>query len=230
MAGGSSPRHGANNRSTIWLPLRRRRGARGRIVPLVLDITDGRAVADALAAIAATHGPVALAILNAGTYAPDRAESWTAAAFETLVKLNLMGTAHCLEAVMPAMIARRCGHIAVVSSVAGYGGLPLSIGYGATKAALNAMTESLKFDLDRHEVRIQLVCPGFIRTPLTATNTFPMPALMEVDAAASALVKGLSRRGFEITFPRRFTFGLKLLRLLPYAAYFPLVKRMTGQR
>jgi len=124
-------------------------------------------------------------------------------------------------------VARRAGHVALVASVAGYGGLPTAAAYGATKAALINLAEALKFDLDPVGVRVSLVNPGFVRTPLTDLNEFAMPALMEADDAARALVRGLARPGFEVTFPRRFTYVLKLIRLLPYRLYFPLMARMT---
>jgi short-subunit dehydrogenase len=146
-----------------------------------------------------------------------------------LLEVNLMGVVKCLAAVVPGFISARMGHIGVVSSVAGYGGLPTAAAYGATKAALNNMTAALKFDLDRYGVKTQLVCPGFVRTPLTDRNPFPMPFLMEPEDAAEAFYKGLQSDRFEITFPRRFAIILKLLNALPYSLYFGLVKRGTGK-
>jgi NAD(P)-dependent dehydrogenase (short-subunit alcohol dehydrogenase family) len=127
------------------------------------------------------------------------------------------------------MLARGRGPLTLVSSVAGYRGLPRSIAYGSSKAAVINMAESLKLDGDRLGIRVQLVNPGFVRTPLTNRNDFPMPFLMEVDDAADALVKGLAGKAFEIAFPRRFVFLLNRLRSLPDAAYFALVSRGTGR-
>jgi short-subunit dehydrogenase len=146
------------------------------------------------------------------------------------VNVNLTGTANALAAIMPAMIARRSGQIAIVSSVAGYRGLPRAIAYSATKAALIAMAESLKFDLDRVGVMVNVVNPGFVKTPLTDRNEFPMPFLMSVEAASERIVTGLARGRFEVCFPRRFAYMLKAMRMLPYALYFPLVGRSTGGR
>jgi NAD(P)-dependent dehydrogenase (short-subunit alcohol dehydrogenase family) len=199
----------------------------GRVVVLPADVTDEAAVRAALASLDA---PVALAILNAGTYVPMGAADFSLSAWREQIELNLNGTANCLAAVMPVMIARQSGQIALVASVAGYRGLPTSLAYGATKAALINLAEALKFDLDRAGVMMNLINPGFVRTPLTDRNTFDMPFLMEPDAAADRIVRGLARDGFEVTFPRRFTFMLKALRLLPYALYFPLVARGTKQR
>jgi short-subunit dehydrogenase len=130
---------------------------------------------------------------------------------------------------MPAMIARRAGQIAIVSSVAGYRGLPRAIAYSATKAALIAMSESLKFDLDRAGVMVNVINPGFVKTPLTDKNDFPMPFLMSVEEASRRVIDGLARGRFEVCFPRRFAYILKAMRLLPYALYFPLVGRGTGR-
>ena len=133
----------------------------GAIVPVPLDVTDPEAVTRGVAGIEERLGPIALAVLNAGTYQADSAESFSAQAVRELFDLNLMGTVHGLEALLPRMIARGSVRIAVVSSAAGFRGLPRAAGYGATKAALIALCESLKFDLDPLGVTIQVVTPGF---------------------------------------------------------------------
>ena len=201
----------------------------GRIVPWPLDITDHAAVRAAVARIEAERGPIDVAVLNAGTHRPVSAADFTAQGLRELMEINVMGTAACLEALMPRMIARGQGRIAVVASVAGYRGLPTSAYYGATKAALINLTESLKFDLDRAGVTIQLIDPGFVKTPLTDKNEFAMPFLISADVAAERIARGLRGGGFEVAFPRAFVWILKLLRLLPYALYFPLVGRTTGK-
>src|SRR5690606_8449907 len=109
-----------------------------------------------------------------------------------------------------------------------YGGLPTSAAYGASKAALNTLASSLKFDLDHVNIRVQIINPGFVETPLTAKNRFAMPALVSVEAASRSIVKGLAHGGFEVAFPRRLAWTLKLANALPYALYFPLVARATG--
>lgn len=200
-----------------------------RILPTPLDITDRTAVAAAAeAVIRVFRGPPDLVVLNAGTYLPMAAETFDAARFRTQVEVNLMGTVHMLEALLPACLAARRGHIAIVASVAGYRGLPTSAAYGATKAALINLAESLKYDCDRAGVKLQLVNPGFVETPLTAKNEFAMPHLMPVGKAVARMIAGLQRGRFEITFPRRFTWQLKLLRLLPYRLYFAITRRRTG--
>lgn len=202
----------------------------GRILVAAADVTDAQAIAAAVHRVQAETGrPIALALLNAGTYMTDEAQRFDIAAFSAQVNVNLIGTANALAAVMPAMIARKAGQIAIVSSVAGYRGLPRAIAYSATKAALIAMAESLKFDLDRAGVMVNVVNPGFVKTPLTDKNEFPMPFLMSVEDASRRVIDGLARGRFEVCFPRRFAYILKAMRLLPYALYFPLVGRGTGR-
>jgi NADP-dependent 3-hydroxy acid dehydrogenase YdfG len=200
----------------------------GRLIAAPLDVTDPVACAQAVAGIEAMHGPIDLAVLNAGTHRPMSAADFSAATLRSLFDLNVMGVAHCLEPLLARMAARRAGHVAIVASVAGYGGLPTAAAYGPTKAALINMAESLKLDCDRLGIKLQLVDPGFVKTPLTDRNTFPMPFLMPVEAAVDAFVAGLAASRFEIVFPQRFALLLKLLNLLPYRAYFAAVSRITG--
>lgn len=194
-----------------------------------LDVTDRAATAAAARQITADLGPIRCAVFAAGTHVAVELDTFDAAVFRQLVEVNLMGVVHGLEAVLPAMMTARAGHIAIVSSVAGYRGLPTAAAYGATKAALINMAEALKLDCDRVGIRLQLIDPGFVRTPLTDRNPFPMPFLIEADLAAERIAAGLASRRFEITFPKRFTWLLKLMRILPYAPYFWLTRKATGR-
>lgn len=198
----------------------------GQVIVAAADVTDADAVRQAIAHITEA-GTIARAILNAGTYERDTAETFAAERLQRQVALNLIGTAHCIEAVMPGMIARRRGQIGVVASLAGLAGLPGSVSYSTTKAGLIAMAESLKFDLNRHGVGISAICPGFVKTPLTAKNDFPMPFLMEAKDAATAILSGLARDRFLIAFPEGLSRPLRILRSLPYGAFFPLIARGT---
>lgn len=199
-----------------------------RIFAFPADVSDAAAMAATAEKIEAHHGPIAAAVLNAGVYLPVDGLKPDIQLFRRSFEVNVMGTVHGLAALIPRMTARRAGRILIVSSVTGYGGLPTSAAYGATKAALINMAESLKFDLDKSGVSIGVVNPGFVKTPATDVNEFPMPFLMPVEAAARRLADGLFSKRFEITFPRRFTYMLKLLQLLPYPLYFALVRRMTA--
>lgn len=203
-------------------------GMGGAVTPLQGDVTDAGAMAKVVEDAAAALGPIDLAVLNAGLYLPVRAEPFDLGAVRKTFDVNLTGTANCLAAVLPHMTTRRAGRVVIVASVAGYGGLPNSAAYGATKAALINLAESLKFDLDHAGVAIQVANPGFVDTPATKKNPFKMPALLPVEEAAREIVRGIARGGFEITFPKRFTYVLKALRVLPYPLYFRLVARATG--
>lgn len=199
---------------------------KGSIMPLPMDVTDRDAVKRALGVIERT-APLGLAVLNAGTHRPMLARDFSTEDLRKLVDLNLMGTANCLEAILPVMLARGRGQIAIVSSVAGYFGLPTSAGYGATKAGLINMAEALQPELRQAGVKLQIVNPGFVRTPLTDKNPFPMPFLMEVDDAADAFYRGLKSNRVEIVFPRRLAWLLRLLRLLPYRLSLSMTRRLV---
>lgn len=200
----------------------------GKIVPMQLDVTDRKANRACVDRIIAEASKLAVCILNAGTFAPVRGKAMTFEEFSFMLSVNVDGVLNGLLPAVEAMKEAGQGQIAIVSSVAGYGGLPKNAAYGISKAGLINMAESLKFDFDKLNIKIQIVTPGFIDTPLTKKNDFPMPFLMPVDKAAERFVRGLKSNAFEITFPRRFTFMLKVVNLLPYWAYFPVVKRITG--
>ncbi|MBN9529004.1 MAG: SDR family NAD(P)-dependent oxidoreductase [Alphaproteobacteria bacterium] len=190
-----------------------------------LDVRDAAANAATVAAIEAT-GPIALAILNAGTYRPSWAAGFDVATMRDMVETNLMGTVNGLIPVMERMMARRSGHIVLVASVAGWRGLPGGGAYGATKAALINLAESLKPDLERHGIALTVVAPGFVRTPLTAGNDFPMPFLIEADEAARIILDRLPGRPFSLALPWRMALAMGLLRLLPAPLLFGLTRRM----
>jgi short-subunit dehydrogenase len=200
----------------------------GRIHPFPCDVMDKAAVEKTVDAIEEKFGPIGTAVLNAGTHKETPVDDFHAEDVEKIFSLNVFGTAIALEVLMPRMVERRAGHLALVSSVAGYRGLPRAAAYCGSKAAVIAMAESLKAELDGRGVTMQVICPGFVRTPLTDRNDFEMPYLMEPEDAASRIWEGLKTDRFEIAFPRRFVLQLKTLRALPPAAYFPLIRRATG--
>jgi len=200
----------------------------GKMLVYPLDITDTRAAAEAVAGMEAQGRPIARAVLNAGIYIRDTAPDFDVEKFKAQVDVNLVGTANCLAAVMPLMLARRGGQIGIVGSVAGLNGLPAAVTYSSTKAALISMAQSLKFDLDEAGVGISVILPGFVKTPATAGNAFPMPYLMEVGDAVRALLKGMDGGKFLIAFPWQLAWALRFLRILPSGAYFAIMKRQTG--
>ncbi len=203
-------------------------GSTGRVVPLPLDVTDREAVRNAARQLFDAEGIPDTVILNAGTYVPMTVDAFDAQAFGQQVDVNLMGTVNVIEAALPPMLERGHGRLVIVASVAGYRGLPGAAAYGATKAALINLAEAMRVELEPRGVIVQLINPGFVDTPLTRKNRFRMPFLMPLDAAVDRMARALKSDRFEVTFPRRFTWQLKLLRCLPYALYFPIVRRRTG--
>ena len=198
---------------------------------LPLDVTDRAAVAAAARQLQ-EQGPLDLVCYCAGYYQPMRADAMDLDVLLRHQQVNVQGALHVLAAVVPGLLrdarAGRSPHVSLVASVAGLRGLPQSLAYGPTKAALINLAETLFLDLRPQGVGVSVVNPGFVQTPLTAQNQFRMPALRTPEQAAQAMLRGWARGAFEIHFPRRFTCWLKLLRLLPYRWYFAVVHRMTG--
>lgn len=198
----------------------------GQIIAFPLDVTDGEAVARVAEAVTAAMGPLDLAIFAAGSYTRDYAADFSVERTRQMFDLNVMGTANCLEAVMPRMIARKSGHIAVVASVTAYVGLPGAASYGATKAALNSMCEALYPDLAAKGVKMTIINPGFVATPLTEKNDFPMPFLVSAEEAADTIARGLDKGKFEIVFPWKMALAIRLLHALPHRLRFALTRKM----
>lgn len=199
----------------------------GDIIPIPLDVTQIKSVKAAFNKIESKYGSIDLIVCNAGTSIPIAPKTFTTESFRSMVEVNIMGVINCIAVVLPSFLNRRHGYVAVMSSVAGYRGLPTASAYGATKAALINMCEGLKPDLEKFNVDVSVICPGFVKTPLTDKNDFPMPFIMKPEKAAEKILYGLKKRRFEITFPRRFTYLLKLGRILPYVIYFFLTRRLV---
>ncbi len=202
----------------------------GLIRPFPLDVEDPEALRAAVAQIEREAGPIGQAVLNAGTHQPVDPRALKVEDFRRLVEVNLMGTVHCLAAVLPGMIARGRGRIAIVASVAGYRGLPSAAAYGMTKAGLINMAEALRVELAPLGIVVQIVNPGFVRTPLTDRNAFPMPFLMDPEDAADAFYRGLQSDRFEISFPKRLVWIMKLLRCLPAPLAFAVTRRLLPKQ
>lgn len=198
----------------------------GAIVPAPADTTDEAAMRAAFER--AGEAGVALAIANAGIYLPVDAAAPDLEAYRKTFEVNLTGTAAMTTLVTPGMAARGKGQIVIVSSATGFGGMPTASAYGASKAGLINMAECLEIELKRHGVRAQVATPGFVDTPAQEDNEFPKPFMITPEAAARRIERGVRRSGFEITFPRRFTWGLKAVYALPYGWRQALVRRQTG--
>lgn len=200
---------------------------RPRAVALPLDAGDVTALRQAAQQIAA-RGPLDLVVYCAGHYLAVDARDYRLEEMLKHQQVNYVGALHLLEAALPLLRQQGHGHLSLVSSVAGFRGLPRSLAYGPTKAALINLAEALYLDLRPLGLGVSVVNPGFVATPLTAQNDFHMPALITPEQAAREMLAGWARGAFELHFPRRFTRWLKLMRLLPYRLYFPLVRKFTG--
>ena len=196
-------------------------------VALALDVTDPGAVKAAAQTVLAA-GPLDLVLYCAGYYKALRATAFDLAQMLRHSEVNYNGVLYLLNAVLPALLARKAGHISLISSVAGYTGLPKSLAYGPTKAALINLAETLYLDLKDSGIGVSLICPGFVETPLTAQNQFSMPALITPEQAAQEILQGWRQGAFDIHFPKRFTRWMKVLRLLPYRARFAAVRKITS--
>jgi NAD(P)-dependent dehydrogenase (short-subunit alcohol dehydrogenase family) len=195
---------------------------------LPLDATDRTAMQAAMRRILALYGHLDLAMYCAGHYKAMRADAFDLDEMFKHQSINVVGALHLLDVVLPVFIQRRQGHLSLVSSVAGFRGLPQGLAYGPTKAALINLAETLYLDMQPLGIGVSLVNPGFVETPLTAQNKFKMPALISPQEAAQAILKGWAQGQFEIHFPKRFTLWMKALRHLPYSLYFSVVRRFTG--
>lgn len=191
------------------------------------DITDAAGMAACVTAIEKEIGPIDLALLNAGTYYPDTLENFSIDQFKKQYEVNVFGTVNCLGPVLEKFKSRNKGHLAIVASIAGYRGLPRSISYGSSKAALINMTEALAAECAGTGIKVQIINPGFIKTPLTDKNDFYMPMLMDADKAAAALVRGLNSDRLEIIFPVSFALITKIMgKILPGRLYIKTVSSM----
>ena len=198
----------------------------GEVRAYPLDIADNEEVKRTVNIIERDLGQINLAILNAGTYIRFGADEFSIDLFNKQININLLGTVNCIVAVLNNFKVRKSGHIAVVSSLSAYRGLPYASAYGASKAALSNICESLKPELDNLNIGLSLVHPGFVRTPLTSKNDFHMPFIIDSEVAAKEIVKGIYSKKFEISFPFRFVIIMKLLRILPYWLYFKITKML----
>ncbi len=171
-------------------------------------------------------GPIDLAILNAGVWHPMAASQFDAERVAQSMSVNYLGIVNALEPLIPSMMSARRGQLALVASVAGYRGLPKAAAYAPSKAAVISLAEVLRLELQRHGIVVSLVNPGFVDTPMTTVNEFPMPYIIKPDDAAARIVRGLARGKFEIAFPWQLVAMLKLLRLMPNALYLRIAGRL----
>ncbi len=192
------------------------------------DVTDKEKCNSTFNLIKNKFDNINLCVFSTGTWDPKKEKEIDVEQIENVMKINFFGTLNCIKSVESYFKTRGYGQISIVSSIAGYRGLPNSTGYGPSKSALNNLAESLYFDFKRHGVRVSLISPGFIKTPMTDKNDFKMPFLKSPEFAAEKIYNGLvNSKSFEIDFPKQLTITLKFLKILPIKLYFKIVERMT---
>jgi short-subunit dehydrogenase len=187
----------------------------GTAIAIPCDVRERMPLHAAVAEAVRSLGPIDLLIANAGVGISIPAEAFDAALFEDTIRTNLLGAVYSVEAVLPSMLERRSGHIVGISSLAAYRGFPLTYAYCASKAALNSFLEGLRAEISDRGVRVTTVCPGFIRTPMTAKNHGAMPFLLEADDAAGRILRAIRRGRRVYNFPWQMAALMALVRLLP---------------
>ena len=193
-----------------------------------LDVTNKEKCKEVFNEIKHKYENIDICFFSTGTWDPKKEKEIDVERMEDVFKVNFFGTVNSIKAVEQYFRDKKNGIITIVSSIAGYRGLPNSTGYGPSKSALNNLAESLYFDFKRYNVRVCLVSPGFIKTPMTDKNDFKMPFLKTSEYAADQIYEGLiNKNKFEIHFPKSLTITLKLLSFLPSKIYFGLVGKLT---
>ena len=196
------------------------------IFPYPLDVTDSKKCELVFNSIKERFKNVDISVFSTGIHDPKSEKSLDLNKVRQIMEVNFFGTINSVNAVYKYYKERKSGQISIVSSVAGYRGLPAGGAYCASKSALTSFTESLNFDMKRNNVRVSLISPGFIKTPMTDQNDFPMPMIKTPEFAAEEIYNGLVKKNaFEIHFPKSFTFIMKILQILPNWAYFKLVEK-----
>jgi NAD(P)-dependent dehydrogenase (short-subunit alcohol dehydrogenase family) len=194
---------------------------------VTMDVTQAASVSAAAEKTLEHLGRFDLVLFAAGHYQAMRATEFNLEDALKHQNVNYVGALYMLDAVLPVLLRQKAGHLSLISSVAGYSGLPMSLAYGPTKAALTNLAETLYLDLQPLGIGVSVINPGFVETPLTSQNKFEMPGIITAQQAAEAILTGWRAGSFEIHFPKRFTWSVKLLSHLGYSTYFKLVRRLT---
>ena len=200
-----------------------------RFAGKVADVTDRSALHNAVVGLEAELGPIDVMIACAGIGVETRAVDFRAEDFERVLQINLVGVANTVAAVLPGMLARGHGHLVALSSLASFRGLPRMAAYCAAKSGLNALMDSLRVELQPRGIAVTTICPGWIRTPMTAHLDLTMPDIMEVEAATQLILEAIRRRRPFYAFPRSTAWRLRLLRWLPASLSDWVVRRMLAR-
>ena len=196
------------------------------IYPFPLDVTDVDQCKTVFENIIEKFKDIEISIFGTGIHDPKSEKKFNLDKIREIMEVNYFGTMNCINAVYNYYNNKKSGQISIISSVAGYRGLPAAGAYCASKSALTSFTETLQFEMKRKNVRVSLVSPGFIKTPMTDQNDFPMPMIKSPEFAAEQIYIGLiKKKSFEIHFPKAFTYFLKFLQILPSSLYFKLVAK-----
>ena len=192
------------------------------------DITDKKLVDETFKKIINEFEELDICLFSSGTYDPKQEQSINTEKIRDVINVNFLGVVECVKVVEKYFKSKKSGQISIVSSIAGYRGLPNSSGYGPSKAALTNFAESIYFDFKKYNVNVSVISPGFIQTPLTDKNDFSMPFLKSPEFAAKEIYSGLIKNNaFEIHFPKSLTLILKFLRIMPYKLYLFLVDKLV---
>ena len=188
-----------------------------------LDVTDGSKTIQVFENIIKKLENIDICVFSTGVHDPQSEKKLNVESIRRIMEVNFFGTLNCINAVDNYFKEKQNGHISLVSSVAAYRGLPAASGYCASKSALTSLAESLYFDFKRYNVKVSVVSPGFIKTPMTDQNNFPMPIIKSPEFAAKQIFEGLTKKNsFEIHFPKLFTYFMKTLKILPNWLYFKI--------
>lgn len=191
-----------------------------------LDVANIQSIKAAQSDIVKNWGQIDSVIFMAAIYSAHDGQAKDIGFIQDMIAINLGGAFNVLDGVIPYFKAQGQGQIVLCASVAGYRGLPHGQPYCATKAALLSLSESLKIELEPHNIDVKVIAPGFVQSPLTDKNDFEMPMIIPAEKAARHICKGLISRSFEIHFPKRFTYMMKFLKIAPYPVFFPLMRRV----
>lgn len=206
------------------------RDAGGTALPLACDVREPDQVQAAVESAVGALGPVDLLVANAGVSGMTRSEDFSSRKVEDVMRTNFLGPVYAVEAVLPSMLARRSGHLVAMGSLAGYGGLPKSGAYSASKGALHNFFESLRLDLRGSGVDVTVVTPGYVKTELTAKSDHPMPFLMELDDAVERIARGIEAREALVAFPIPLFSLVWMAQVLPAAVYDRIGARVRREK
>lgn len=194
---------------------------------IAFDASDSRAFDAAAAEVMRRWPKIESVIFLSAAYKPSGVAQITMDDLDRIVDVNLKGAFYCVHAVLPQLRKQKSGQLALCGSVAGYRGLPNAQPYAATKAGVISLAESLKIEEEAHGIDVRVINPGFVKTPMTEKNKFPMPMMITAQEAAVAIADQLSGDAFEVHFPKKFTFLMKILRLLPARLYFMVASKLN---